>query len=131
MATLGETIRARRLELGLTQEHLAGRMGYSVRQAEISRLEHDRVTLPRRERLEQLAKALDLELGVLLASSGWVGVDRTIAPAEPSPETHPGDLEDVLDEAKEVVSHLQDMVDAVEAFPPDAHGAPADTEQTA
>jgi transcriptional regulator with XRE-family HTH domain len=106
MATLGETIRARREELGLTQEQLAERIGENARQADISRLEHDGVTLPRRERLEGLAAALDLDLGVLLSRSGWVGADRVIASAEPAVEPNPVELEDVLEKAKEVVIHL-------------------------
>jgi len=126
MATLGETIRARREELGLTQEQVANRIGESVRQAEISRLEHDHVTLPRRERLEQLAAALDLELGVLLARSGWVGADRAILPAgRDAAAPPPGDLEDVLEKAKEVVVHLQDLVDAAEATLPGEGGLQA------
>jgi len=71
MPTLGKFIQRRRAELGLTQEQLAERIGSGVRQAEISRLEHDRITLPRRQRLEQIAIALDVPLGTLLARSGW------------------------------------------------------------
>lgn len=73
--TLGQVIRQRRNELGLTQEELAERIGEGVRQAEVSRLEHDYITLPRRSRLDQIARALDLPIGVLLAHSGWTGVD--------------------------------------------------------
>lgn len=76
MATLGETIRARRDELGMTQEQLAQRLGVGFRQSEISRLEHDRVTLPRRPRLEQLAAALEFNVGELLLRSGWAGVEE-------------------------------------------------------
>ncbi|HYI25848.1 MAG TPA: helix-turn-helix domain-containing protein [Thermomicrobiales bacterium] len=75
MPTLGAFIRRRRIELGLTQESLAEMVGGGVRQAEISRLEHDRVTLPRRQRLEQIAAALDVPLGELLVRSGWTGAD--------------------------------------------------------
>jgi transcriptional regulator with XRE-family HTH domain len=75
MPTLGAFIRRRRIELGLTQETLAEMIGGGVRQAEISRLEHDRVTLPRRQRLEQIAAALDVPLGELLVRSGWTGAD--------------------------------------------------------
>jgi transcriptional regulator with XRE-family HTH domain len=73
MPTLGAFIRRRRLELGLTQETLAEMIGGGVRQAEISRLEHDRVTLPRRQRLEQIATALEVPIGELLVRSGWTG----------------------------------------------------------
>lgn len=70
--TLGTFIRERRAELGLSQEQLAERVGERVRQAEISRLEHDRVTLPRRERLEQLAAALEVSVGELFLQTGWM-----------------------------------------------------------
>jgi len=59
--------------LGLTQEALAERIGEGMRQAEVSRLESGRVTLPRRERLERIAAALDIPVGELLARSGWSG----------------------------------------------------------
>jgi transcriptional regulator with XRE-family HTH domain len=78
--TLGQVIRRRRKELGLTQEELAELIGSGVRQAEISRLEHDHVTLPRRARLEQIARALDIPMGVLLARSGWTGADNELTP---------------------------------------------------
>lgn len=92
--SLGELIHRRRLELGLTQEELADRVGDGVRQAEISRLEHDRVSLPRRARLEQIARALDIPLGVLLAGSGWTGAHEAFdtppeAPLETTQPTQP------------------------------------------
>ncbi len=73
MPTLGAFIRRRRLELGLTQEALADLIGDNTRQADISRLENDRVTLPRRARLEAIARALQVSPGTLLAQSGWEG----------------------------------------------------------
>lgn len=81
-ATLGQLIRQRRMDLGLTQEELAERVGDGMRQAEISRLERDRVGLPRRNRMEQIARALDVPLGVLLARSGWVGAQDAFPSAE-------------------------------------------------
>ena len=82
MPTLGAFIRRRRMELGLTQEALAEMIGGGVRQAEISRLEHDRVTLPRRQRMEQIATALDVPIGELLVRSGWTGADEIDAPSD-------------------------------------------------
>lgn len=76
--TLGRAIRERRLELGLTQEALAQLIGDGVRQAEVSRLESNRVTLPRRRRLERIAHALGLSITELLTRSGW---------AEPTPSS--------------------------------------------
>lgn len=94
--TLGQVIRQRRIELALTQEELAERVGENVRQSEISRLERDYVGLPRRSRLEALARALDLSLGQLLMRSGWVESESMVderhdpalaTPTAPSPAT--------------------------------------------
>ena len=70
--TFGTVIRERRTELGLTQEELAERVGEHVRQSDISRLERDYVMLPRRDRLEALAAALEVTTGYLLLHSGWI-----------------------------------------------------------
>jgi transcriptional regulator with XRE-family HTH domain len=75
MPTLGAFIRRRRQELGLTQEALADLIGDNTRQADISRLENDRVTLPRRARLDAIARALQVSPGELLAKSGWEGAE--------------------------------------------------------
>jgi transcriptional regulator with XRE-family HTH domain len=86
--TLGRVIRQRRIEMGLTQEALAALVGDGVGQAEISRLEHDRIALPRRARLEQIAQALGLPLGTLLARSGWAGAEEELAQS-PAPDPAP------------------------------------------
>jgi transcriptional regulator with XRE-family HTH domain len=77
--TLGAVIRSRRLELGLTQEELAERIDPDLRQSDVSRLERDRIALPRRRRLQAIADALDLTVGELLSASGWAGADRALA----------------------------------------------------
>ena len=81
--TLGEAIRIRRRELGLSQEDLARRIAdhgdAAFRQSDVSRLERGKVTLPRRERLEHIAAVLGLSLGELLARSGWTGADSAFA----------------------------------------------------
>jgi transcriptional regulator with XRE-family HTH domain len=69
---LGNYLRERRMELGLSQEELAERIGGSASQAEISRLERGHVMLPRRGRMEALAEALEVTLGSLLVRSGWL-----------------------------------------------------------
>lgn len=74
-ATLGQLIRERRMDLNLTQEELAERIGDGVRQSEISRLERNRVSLPRRQRMEEIAAALEIPIGILLARSGWAGAE--------------------------------------------------------
>lgn len=83
--TLGATIRARRLELGWTQEELARRIGGEgefLGQSDVSRLERGRIGLPRRRRLERIAAVLGLPLGELLACSGWATPDLA---ADPEP----------------------------------------------
>lgn len=78
--SLGALIRARRAALGLTQEALAERIDPNLRQSDISRLESDHIGLPRRQRLEAIAAALDLPLGELLSVSGWSRAGEFIAP---------------------------------------------------
>jgi transcriptional regulator with XRE-family HTH domain len=75
MASLASLVSERRRALGLTQEELARRIGGGIRQSDVSRIERGRVELPRRERLERLARALELPVGELLIRSGWTGAD--------------------------------------------------------
>lgn len=80
LPSLGETLRSRRIELGLSQERLAELISTEdelVTQADISRLETGRIKLPRCERLLRLASALGLMPGELLARSGWAGANVT------------------------------------------------------
>ena len=119
MPTLGKLIRRRRLELGLSQEQLADLVGEHMRQAEISRLENDHVSLPRRERLERLAEALDVPLGELLARSGWTGADEFLRPAEPpsltvlepptlrTPEEKLEQIENILEQAQTLATEVR------------------------
>ncbi len=77
--TLGDVIRARRKELGLSQWEVAYRMGPSVQQADVSAIERGLIKLPRRERLEQISAALGLPMGELLARSGWANAEEYFA----------------------------------------------------
>ena len=114
MPTLGKFIQRRRVELGLTQEQLAERVGGGVRQAEISRLEHDRVTLPRRQRLEQIARALDVPIGELLARSGWVGAE-VIEPASDTTDNEVEHLQARTEELEVRAEQLESTVDILAA----------------
>ena len=69
--TLGEAIRARRREMGLTQEAVAARCG--LHRADVSRLEAGQVRRPGRERLACLADALGLPPEGLLELAGRGG----------------------------------------------------------
>ena len=80
--SIGSAIRARRRELGLTQEELAARvrlLGEDLRQSDVSRTESGKVGLPRYQRLSCFAAALELPLGDLLARAGWAGADSAFA----------------------------------------------------
>lgn len=68
---LGRLIRARRREMGLTQEEFAELLGEEMRQSEISRLERGHVSQPRPERLQRIAEVLDIPVGELLLQTAW------------------------------------------------------------
>jgi len=113
--TLGQFIRANRLAMGLTQEQLAERVGDHTRQSHISQLENDVVKFPRRERLEAIAAALDVTLGDLLISTGWLEIEHAalIEQIEDDEEPDPNVLEDamaVLSAAKEMVAETADLL---------------------
>ncbi len=113
--TLGQFIRVNRLAMGVTQEQLAERVGDGVRQSDISRLEQERVEFPRRERLEALAGALDVTLGDLLISTGWLEIEHAalIEQIEDDDEPDPDVLQDamaVLSAAKEMVAETADLL---------------------
>jgi transcriptional regulator with XRE-family HTH domain len=104
--TLGEAIKARRLELGWSQEELARRMinhgDLTFRQSDVSRLERGKVALPHRDRLEHMAAVLGLSLGELLARSGWSGwCDRSVEAIVPADASGPGDLPIVVMETRD------------------------------
>jgi transcriptional regulator with XRE-family HTH domain len=128
--TLGKVIRTRRIDLHLTQEELAERIGEGVRQAEVSRLERDRIALPRRARLEAIAAALNFSLGELLARSGWAGADGISWMAPPLPtlggreaprqaaieenqsedRIYASELSIIIDQARETISKTRDLL---------------------
>jgi transcriptional regulator with XRE-family HTH domain len=110
--TLGEAIRLRRAELGLTQEELAERIGEEVRQSDISRLERGKIGLPRAERLARIAEALDLPMGELLARSGWAGADEAFVETDDPvpPVTSSGVL--IADDEPGVVESLASLLES-------------------
>ena len=89
--SLGQFIRQRRQDLGLTQEDLAERIGTTARQAEVSRLENDRISLPRRMRMVAIATALEVSLGELLVRTGWMDEDLLGKSTEVEGDTLPVD----------------------------------------
>jgi transcriptional regulator with XRE-family HTH domain len=89
--TLGQVIRDGRRAKGWTQESLARTIAGGTTQSDISRLERDKITLPRRDRLERIARALDIPLGELLASSGWAAADQFFDQRPPDGRQAPAD----------------------------------------
>lgn len=64
MRTLGERIRERREELGMTQAQLAERIG--VKEATISRYESGDITNPPQERIAKMLDALKIDANYLM-----------------------------------------------------------------
>jgi transcriptional regulator with XRE-family HTH domain len=116
------------MELGLTQEELAERIGDGTRQADVSRLENDRVLLPRRERVERLAEALDVPLGHLLVRSGWAGANDDLG-AETLTNAGVMDghvntdgVEAPAPTVRETLAQIRALVDQVESLMEDISG---------
>jgi transcriptional regulator with XRE-family HTH domain len=128
--SLGTLIRERRQDLGLTQEELADRIGGSVRQAEISRLEAGHVALPRRERLEAIATALEVSIGELLVRTGWMQDGDQLASAIASSPRNGWTPDEVEALSSENVLALLDAVAAVGSMVEVTAAALAKTQET-
>jgi transcriptional regulator with XRE-family HTH domain len=94
--SLGEAIRLRRLELGMSQEELAERIGPDVRQSDVSRLERGKILFPRLERLNQIAAALGMSVGALLIEAGWFSDDENIPISAATPSESNFDIPIVI-----------------------------------
>ena len=69
---LGNYIRDRRQDLGLTQEQLAEQIGGDCRQSDISSIECGHIRLPNLSLMGSLAAALDVSLWDLLVATGCI-----------------------------------------------------------
>jgi transcriptional regulator with XRE-family HTH domain len=132
--TLGQVIRSRRKELDLTQEALAERVADGVSQADISRLENDRVDLPRRSRLEQLARALDMPLASLLIHSAWNDAPDEIAELGPANTGQPArpdipELAETVSQMHELIHHAESIIADADAALEDAGPSPSSNGQ--
>lgn len=67
---LGQTLRARREKLGLSQRQLAAQAG--VNDATIVRIEHGEFNAPAPDKLSRIAEALDLPLADVFALADYV-----------------------------------------------------------
>jgi transcriptional regulator with XRE-family HTH domain len=101
---VGERIKQRRLELGLSQDELAKKVGYKSRSS-INKIELSR-DLPLKK-VELMAKALDTTPGYLM---GWIEMDRAFNVNGVMMEMEPskGDREEALREkAKKLYDYYQ------------------------
>jgi len=110
----GRYNRRQRIELGMAWEQLASAGGETLRQSEVSRLENDRVGVPRRERLERIAEVLQVPPGELLARSGWAEADTAEAFTSPqilnAAAVAPPTIMELLDEIKGLVEEIQTLL---------------------
>jgi transcriptional regulator with XRE-family HTH domain len=97
-SAIGNYIRERRQDLGLSQEQLAERVGGSYGQSDISRIERGHIELPRLATLVSLATSLEVPVGNLLIASGWFNEGHFAAVSKPAGETEQESLETVLAE---------------------------------
>lgn len=88
---LGQAIRTRRLELGMSQTRLGMLMG-GLDQKEVSRLERGSIASPPPERLRRVATALNLEPTDLMTRAEWPGFEQTVALGNPDQQTLPSIL---------------------------------------
>jgi transcriptional regulator with XRE-family HTH domain len=101
---VGERIKQRRLELGLSQDELAKKVGYKSRSS-INKIELSR-DLPLKK-VELMAKALDATPGYLM---GWIEMDRAFNVNGVMMEMEPskGDREEALyEKAKKLYEYYQ------------------------
>jgi transcriptional regulator with XRE-family HTH domain len=69
--SLGQLIRDRRRQTGMSQEAFAKLLGDGVRQSEVSRLESGLIRQPHPERLHRIAAILGIPVGKLLMLTSW------------------------------------------------------------
>ena len=105
--TIGERIKQRRLELGLTQEELAIRLGNKTRAA-VCRVEKDKEDLTT-ERVIKYADALECEPGYL---AGWKDSNGNYNDAERLSKYSP-----------EQITRALDFLDAFQTASPEARAA--------
>lgn len=124
---LGLVVRARRRELGLTQEQFAELLGEGVRQSEVSRLERGHVSLPRRERLLRIGEVLDVPVGKLLMLTAWADTGRepgrppariefqpvSAAPRPQGPQGQRRPIDEIICNARATMERTREILDSL------------------
>lgn len=107
--TVGERIKKRRLELGLTQEELAEKMGYKGRTSVcVAELKGDNVTTTK---IAKFAEALDVSPRYLM---GWEDINGVPIPRKPI-DYHPK----ITDYRTEFVEEAIEVYKQIQQLPPD------------
>lgn len=121
---LGENIRARREELGLTQEQVAREMAGHVSGDRVSKWERGE-NRPRDETLDDLARVLETTVAQLLG-----GHDRRVGatPTPFPPKTIEGELAVILEGIKKQLAEQTDVLRRIEERVTAAETATAATE---
>ena len=107
--SIGNFIRERRQDLGLSQEQLAERVGSTYSQSDISRIERGHITLPRLSNLERLAASLDVPVGELLIAAGWFQEGHFVSDPESANSGLPAGLESAVSQIEVELNAIQDM----------------------
>ena len=106
MTTIGDRIKARRLELDMSQDELARLVGYKSRSS-INKIESDGRLLPQRKIME-IANALNTTPAYIM---GWEESNETEAPSVPltqQEETHIKKYRQLSDVRRYVVDEVLD-----------------------
>jgi len=106
---IGNYIRERRQDLGLSQEQLAERVGGSYCQSDVSRIERGLIELPRFSTLVRLAASLEVPVGNLLVASGWFDDDHLVARPQYVGQERPDTLEMVFAEIEAELQTIENL----------------------
>jgi len=108
-SAIGNYVRERRQDLGLSQEQLAERVGGTYGQSDISRIERGHIELPRLATMVSLAASLEVPVGNLLIASGWFNEGHFNVVSQPSAETRDARLDVVLAEIESELNAIRDL----------------------
>jgi transcriptional regulator with XRE-family HTH domain len=108
-SAIGNYVRERRQDLGLSQEQLAERVGGTYGQSDISRIERGHIELPRLATMVSLAASLEVPVGDLLIASGWFNEGHFIANTDPAGVADSVKLEAVLAEIESELAEIREL----------------------
>jgi transcriptional regulator with XRE-family HTH domain len=114
-SAIGNYVRERRQDLGLSQEQLAERVGGTYGQSDISRIERGHIELPRLATMVSLAASLEVPVGDLLIASGWFNEEHFVSLSTSSSDADNGKLEAVLAEIEGELDEIRDLERQAEA----------------